>query len=210
MLPLLLAAAVSSTDVPPPDISALPIGSSEPKLRNGLVLGLSLGGGVGQGRGYPNNSQDIGDPADYSSSGWGGGAAETLIVMGALTDYLSFGFFVSSAAFHASGERASETGVGLRIEAFPFTTLVPALAGLGAFSEFGLGTGKLETSSLVSKAQGTQSFVGAGAFYEWSFGHALGGHFAVGPSLEYDAMWARPYQESGLIAAARFVFYGGD
>jgi hypothetical protein len=37
----------------------------------------------------------------------------------------------------------------------------------------------------------------------------LGGHFGVGPSLEYDAIFSRSFEQHGLVASARFVFYGG-
>ena len=46
--------------------------------------------------------------------------------------------------------------------------------------------------------------------YEWSFAHFLGGHFAIGPSLEYDAAFSRPFEASGFLASGRFVFYGGN
>jgi hypothetical protein len=96
------------------------------------------------------------------------------------------------------------------VEAFPLVTLLPRLQGLGFFSQFGLGSGRLTTkSSGVPDALGTQSFIGVGAFYEWSFAHFLGGHFGVGPGLEYDAVWSRPFEQHGLLATGRFVFYGG-
>ena len=58
-------------------------------------------------------------------------------------------------------------------------------------------------------AESTQSFLGTGAFYEWPFGRLIGGHFAAGPSLEYDAMWSQAFGHEGLVASARLVFYGG-
>jgi hypothetical protein len=208
MLPLVLAEAVSGGDVG--GIAVASPKGDEPKLRNGLVLGLTLGAGVGHGKGYPNNSQDIGDPNDLSSSAWIGGDSRTLVVMGALTDYLSFGFFLTSSSFRDSQHRMTGTGIGLRVDAFPLISLVPSLSGLGFFSQFGVGSGELENTSGAEAAKGTQSYIGVGVFHEWPFGHVLGGHFAAGPSVEYDAMWSRPFQETGLVAAARMVFYGGN
>jgi hypothetical protein len=131
-------------------------------------------------------------------------------VMGALTDYLNLGFWFATATFRGNNQHATHVGVGLRVEAFPLIALVPRLEGLGVFSQFGLGSGKLTMrSSIVPDAVGTQSFIGLGAFYEWSFAHVLGGHFGVGPSLEYDAVWSLPFEQHGLLATARFVFYGG-
>ena len=54
-----------------------------------------------------------------------------------------------------------------------------------------------------------QSYLGTGAFYEWSFGSLFGGHFGIGPSVEYDAIWSQPFERHGLVASARIVFYGG-
>lgn len=187
-------------------------GSAEParpaRYRNGIVLGLALGGGIGRGAGYPNNSQEIGNPAYYSASGWMPGTASSLLIMGALADCLNFGFMFSQDAFRTSNQRAVANALGLRLEAFPLVTLYPALAGLGFMAEFGLGIGRLSTPGLP-QAAGTQSYIGTGAFYEWAFGHFLGGHFGAGPGLEYDAMFSRPYDQNGFVVLARVVFYGG-
>jgi hypothetical protein len=181
---------------------------TKPKYRNGLVVGLTLGLGIGRGAGYPNNSNDIGNPADRSASGWMPGVGESLVIMGALADYLNFGFMLSEDSFRSSNQRAVESGLGLRVEAFPFLELCPRLSGLGFLAQFGVGIGRLSTPGLP-QAGGTQSYVGTGVFYEWAFGHVLGGHFAAGPMLQYDAMFSRPYDENGFVALGRFVFYGG-
>jgi hypothetical protein len=213
MLPIVLAApaaaampaAVSTGDSP---VSADLDGPA--RFRNGLVVGLSLGLGVGGAAGYPNDSTKIGDPLYYSASGTMVGSSETILVMGALADYLSFGFWFNHASYAARDFRSNGDAGGLRVEVFPLVRLYPRLSGLGLLGQFGIGHANL-TSSVpgVQTAEGTQSFVGAGGFYEWPFGHLIGGHFAVGPSLEYDAMWSAPFSREGLIASARLVFYGG-
>jgi hypothetical protein len=207
MVPLVLAATTAAAPAYSEDAPAY--FDVAPKLRNGIVLGLAFGGGVGQGAGYPNNSQEIGDSQYHAASGWMPGTGFTLLVLGALTDYLNVGFWLGSSNFRSDNDRASAFGVGLRVEAFPFAVAYPRLEGLAAFTEFGLGSAKL-TSAGVTEAQGTQSYIGVGAFYEWSFAHFLGGHFAVGPSLEYDAAFSRPFEASGFLASGRFVFYGGN
>jgi hypothetical protein len=171
------------------------------------VLGLTVGGGFGRGAGYPNNSNDIGK-SDYASSAWLPGTGDTLFVMGALADYFSFGFWFGRATFSHNEERATQSGVGLRAEAFPLLLLCPRLAGLGLLAQFGIGTGKL-TNPGADDVGGTQSFIGVGTFYEWSLGHVLGGHFGLGPSLEYDDVFSQPYDQSAFVATARVVFYGG-
>jgi hypothetical protein len=68
----------------------------------------------------------------------------------------------------------------------------------------------LTSAALGSEGSaGTQSFIAPGVLYEWSFGKLIGGHFAAGPSLEYDAIFSQSFERHGLVATARFVFYGG-
>jgi hypothetical protein len=185
----------------PPDLDA------PARLRSGLVVGLSLGGGIGGASGYPNAASDIGNPTFHSASGFMAGSSGTFFVMGALSDYLSFGFWLGSTMYRNADWRSNGGGGGLRVEVFPLAHLVP---GLGLLGNFGVGGASLQsTNPARPESNGTQSYLGAGAFYEWSFGHMFGGHFAVGPNLEYDAMWSRPFERHGLIASGRFVFYGG-
>jgi hypothetical protein len=210
MLVLVLAAPAAAAtavalDVPSPSAE---LDASPPKHRSGIAFGLSLGAGVGGASGYPNDSQDIGDPLFYSASRWMPGTGESVLAMGALADYLNFGFWFSTATFRSGERRASAVGIGFRVEAFPLLALYPRLDGLGVFAQFGIGTGKLTTPSRPD-AVGTQSTIGTGAFYEWPLGHFLGGHVGLGPSVEYDAVWSLPFEEHGLVASARVVFYGG-
>jgi hypothetical protein len=182
-------------------------------LRSGLVVGLSVGAGLGGASGYPNDINQIGDPNFYSASGWMYGTSETLFVMGALTDYLNVGFFFSQAVFRNGDWRSGGSAGGLRLETFPLALVFPRLAGLGALAQFGIGGGNLTPSAASGSAgppaEGTQSFADVGVLYEWAFGHLFGGHFAAGPTLEYEALWSQPFERHGLLANARLVFYGG-
>jgi hypothetical protein len=179
-------------------------------LRRGLVVGFDFGASLGGASGYPNNSSDIGNPDEYSASGFAAGTYASIFVMGALSDYISVGFWYGHRALHNADWRSGGDGGGLRVEGFPLVGLVPKLSGLGVLAQFGIGSGQLSaTGASGAESNGTQSFGGAGVFYEWSFGHVLGGHLAAGPSLEYDAIWTRPFEQHGLVATLRFVFYGG-
>jgi len=211
MLPLVLSAtAAAAAAVPIGDRPTSPDLDVAPRLRSGVVIGLSLGAGVAGASGYPNSSSDIGNPAFYSASGFMAGTSGTFFVMGALADYLNFGFWFGSGSFRNGDWRSTGAGVGLRLEVFPLEALYPRLAGLGLLGQFGIGGANLTSSTPGHpEASGVQSFLGTGAFYEWSFGHLFGGHFGVGPSVEYDAMWSQPFQRHGLVASARIVFYGG-
>jgi hypothetical protein len=210
MLPLLLASpsGAGSPIVMEGSSATADDGTVPHRLRSGLIAGFALGGGMGAGVGYPNNSNDIGK-LHHTASGWMPGVGGTLLVMGALADYVNVGFWYAHATFGDDGRRASQDGVGLRVEAFPLVALSPGWAGLGAFSEFGFGTAKLNTPNQPQVA-GTQSMIGVGVLYEWSVApHFLGGHLGVGPSLEYDAVFTTPYDQNGVIANLRLVFYGG-
>jgi hypothetical protein len=211
MLPLVLAATAAAAAAIPTDAPPVSPDQDAPaKVRSGIVLGLSLGGGLAGASGYPNSSSQIGDPAYYSSSGFMMGTNSTLLIMGALADVLNFGFWIGSASFSNDNWRSTGGGGGLRVEAFPFVRLFPRFGGLGLLGQFGIGGANLtSTHPGHTEANGVQSYLGTGAFYEWSFGHFLGGHFGAGPSLEYDAMWSQPFERHGLVANARIVFYGG-
>ncbi len=211
MLALVLATtAAAAAAVPTGDRPTSPDLDVPARIRSGVVIGLSLGAGAAGASGYPNSSSNIGDPAFYSASGFMGGTSGSFFVMGALADYLNFGFWIGSGSFRNGDWRSSGGGGGLRVEVFPLAILYPRLAGLGVLGQFGIGGANLQSSNPAHpEASGVQSYLGTGAFYEWSFGSLFGGHFGVGPSLEYDAMWSQPFERHGLVASARIVFYGG-
>lgn len=212
MLPLVFAAAsqAAAAAVPTGDVTPVTELASSHAYRSGVVVGFAFGAGLAGASGYPNDSLKIGDPSYYAASGLMGGSSGSFFVMGALSDYVSFGFWFGRGTFHNGDWRSSGSGGGFRLEGFPLVGLVPKLQGLGLLAQLGIGGGSLSaTAPGVSGSDGTQSFAGAGAFYEWSFGHVLGGHLAAGPSVEYDAIWSRSFEQHGLVASARFVFYGG-
>jgi hypothetical protein len=180
--------------------------------RSGLVVGLSLGTGLGGASGYPNNSSDIGNEADYSASGFMVGTTESIFLMGALSDYVSFGFMFNHGLFRNPNFYSNTDGVGLRIEGYPLVGLGRRWQGLGLLAQFGFGTGDLVSKPPnLPEAEGSQSFGAAGVFYEWSVGvMRTGGHIGIGPSLEYDAIWSQPFESHGLVASLRVAFYSGQ
>jgi hypothetical protein len=212
MLHIVLAAATSAAAAAVPTgpvTSADELGAPH-RLRSGAVVGFAVGAGVMGASGYPNDVTKIGDPAQYAASGFMLGTSETLFVMGALADYLNFGFWYAHAAASNRDFASRGDGGGLRVEIFPLIGYWPRFAGLGLLGQFGIGSGSLSLAKEhASVSEGTQSFIGAGAFYEWSFAHFLGGHLEVGPSLEYDAIFSLPFERHGLIASARLAFCGG-
>jgi hypothetical protein len=180
--------------------------------RSGLVIGFSLGLGLSGASGYPNNASDIGNEADYSASGFMLGATESIFLMGALSDYVSFGFMFNHGRTKNGDFYSNTDGVGFRIEGYPLVSLGPRWQGLGAMAQLGFGTGDLVSKPPnLPEAEGTQSFGGAGIFYEWRVGvMRSGGHIGIGPSLEYDAVWSQPFEYHGLVASLRLAFYSGQ
>jgi hypothetical protein len=102
-------------------------------------------------------------------------------------------------------------GGGFRIEAFPLLPLVPKLGDLALFTQLGIGSTTLHTKlpGNYPDADGAQSFLGVGTFYEWSFFKALGGHVAGGPSLEYDVITTPSIERHGGLLSFRIAYYGG-
>jgi len=189
---------------------APPLVDKPAQRRAGVVLGFTYGAGLAGSAGYPNDTNYIGNPDYYSASGLMHGFGGSGFLMGALTDYLSFGFWGGAATFGNAQWHSSGQGGGLRLEVFPAYSLGGAFRDLGVFTQVGIGS-----TTLVYKgapdvvSNGVGSFLGVGVFYEFWLVRALGGHFAVGPSLEYDAVFAAPIERHTALLGLRFLWYGG-
>lgn len=213
LVPLVFAAASQAAATAIPAVADVTPATELPaahRYRKGLAVGLELGAGIGSASGYPNNSQDIGNPAYYSAGGVMAAGYGQLFAMGALSDYLSFGFWYGHSALRNVDWTSSGDGGGFRLEVYPLVGWLPALQGLGILANLGIGSGKLTSRHPgLNEADGTQSFGGVGVFHEWGFGYTRAGHLAVGPALEFDAIWSQPFEQHGLVASARLAFYSG-
>ena len=179
--------------------------------RSGVAMGFDLGVGLAGSSGYPNDVSKIDDPSFYSSGGLLAGRGGSFFVMGAIADYVNFGLWFGSATYTNHDFRSTGVGGGFRVEAFPLYGLYPKLRDLAVFTKFGIGSTSLEvtTSNVYPRADGVQSFIGVGAFYEWRLFDMLHGHVAAGPSLEYDVIYSSSVERHGLLAGGRIIFYGG-
>ncbi|MEI7893035.1 MAG: hypothetical protein WCI05_08085 [Myxococcales bacterium] len=176
--------------------------------RSGIVLSLAGVGGFGSGSGYPNSVSKIDRPEAYSSSGWLPGYGMSLCVMGALADALNFGGWFATTTFENGAWKSTGLGGGLRLELFPLYPF--GIKDLGVAASFGVGQTTVRANSGVpDPAEGTQSTIRFGAFYEWSLLRFLGGHVSVGPLVEYETIFARSITRNALLGGARVVFYGG-
>ena len=130
-------------------------------------------------------------------------------LMGALSDYVSFGPTVAIATFESDAWKSTGWAAGFRGEVYPFVKLVPLLADTAVFGQVGFGTTALRAKGPYPSSDGSQSFFGIGVQHEWRLGRLLGGHASAGPYLEYDAIRAPSIERHWASAGLRVVFYGG-
>lgn len=177
--------------------------------RNGVVLGVAPGLAFAGSSGYPNNDALINNPAFYSQSPLMVGYSATYFLMGAFTDYVSFGPMVNVAEFNSAVWKSTGFALGFRVEAFPLIKLVPRLADLSLYGQGGVGHTELRAKGDYPSAEGTQSFVGIGVHHEWRVFRAGGGHFAAGPYVEYDAIFSPSAERHWASVGLRVAWYGG-
>jgi hypothetical protein len=179
-------------------------------VRSGLLVELSLGYGVAGASGYPNNSNQIGDPNFYSSSDAMLGSGAGLFLGGAIADYLNFGFFFEGQSFKSKQWQGNASGFGLKLETFPLVYAVPTLKNLGAYAQFGIGSAKLDVIAPgYPEASGVQSFLGVGVTYEFKIFRLFGGHAVAGPTIEYDAVYSQAISTSAFLIGGRLAYYSG-
>lgn len=164
----------------------------------------------GTAAGYPNQASQIGDPTYYGAGGAMAGGGLNGYVMGALADVFNFGLWFGYTVIQNNDWRSEGVGGGFRLEAFPFYSLVPKIRDLGFFAQFGIGSANLEAQhGLYPGADGVQSYVSVGAFYEWTVLRMKHGHFTFAPSIEYDYVGARSIDRHTLGLGLRVAFYSG-
>lgn len=178
--------------------------------RSGVVIGLASGVAFAGASGYPNDPKVIGNPDFYSESPLLVGTSGSLFVMGALTDYLSFGPMIHSARMETEKWRSTGFAVGFRLDVFPLYRLVPRLADLAVYGMMGVGATELQAKGPYPSADGTQSFLGGGVHHEWRFFRMLGGHVSGGPFVEYDAIFSSSAERHLLSLGFRVAWYGGS
>jgi hypothetical protein len=99
---------------------------------------------------------------------------------------------------------------------FPLYSLGGAFRDLAVSLQTGIGATTLVNRQIglpdgqpaVSQT-GVGAFIAPGVFYEFWLVKALGGHFALGPTLEYDAIYSESMERHGALLGVRFLWYGG-
>jgi hypothetical protein len=179
--------------------------------RAGVVVGVAPGVAFAGASGYPNNLTLIGNPDFYSESPLLVGQSTTYFLMGAFTDYVSFGPMVNIAKFESASWKSTGLGIGFRAEVFPLVHLFPTLADTSIYGQAGVGSTELQAKKGVfPSADGTQSFAGIGLHHEFRLFRLLGGHFAGGPYVEYDAIFAPSAERHWASVGLRVAWYGGS
>jgi hypothetical protein len=213
---VLFAAPSLAQDAPPQAPAPARAAPEDPTLRplvaerrNGIVLGIAPGLAAAGSSGYPNNQRLVGNPDFYSESPLLFGQSTTIFVMGALTDYVNFGPMVNIASMSNDKWKSRGFGVGFRVEVFPLIRLVPALADTAVYGMGGVGATELQAQGPYPSADGTQSFAGIGLHHEFRLFRFLGGHFAGGPYVEYDAIFTTTNERHWGTVGFRFAWYGG-
>lgn len=198
------AATPMPTPRPQAESSAI---EARPQRRDGVVLGTSVGFAVGQGGGYPNSSQKIGVDRYYGRTGAVTGVPVDIFAMMAITDYLNFGGFFHYAELSGGRWSSSGYGVGVRADAFPLLRVSPRLADLGVFARLGIGGTKIRAEGDYEALDGTQSFLGAGAFYELTVLRALGGHLTAAPTAQVDWITSLSADRAAASLGLRVAVY---
>jgi len=205
-----LAPALARAEDAPPPPRVTPATLQPPQyrrpIRSGVVLALSLDLGMGSASGYPNDSKLLNDRNYYGRTGPLGGGGFTLAFSGALSEYLSVGFYVATSSYSSDTWKVASGGGGLRMDAFPFTFVhnkwlkswaFYGIAGLGAVNV------KYEKPGTnVADLDGTQSNLGLGSFYEFRFGA-----FGIGPDSRFDAVVSRTASRVAYNVGLRLSFY---
>lgn len=189
--------------------------SVESERRNGAVLGATVGVGFAGASGYPNNARLINDPDYFSSSPLLVGWSTSYFLMGALTDYLSFGPLLNIATFESEKWKSTGWAIGFRGEVFPLVGVAKKigldwLADTAAYAQLGFGTTELRAKGPYPTADGSQSFLGLGVHQEFRLFRMLGGHAAAGPHVEYDVTRADSAERHWLTVGLRLAWYGGS
>ncbi len=193
----------------PPQPEDPTLRKSVPERRAGVVIGVSPGVAFAGASGYPNQASLVGNPEFYSESPLLVGTSTTYFLMGALTDYVSFGPMVNIATFESDKWRSTGFGIGFRGEVFPLLRVFPPLADTAIYGQAGIGTTELRAKGPYPSADGTQSFAGLGLHHELRVFRLLGGHVSGGPYLEYDAIFSTSAERHWASGGLRIAWYGG-
>lgn len=174
--------------------------------RHGFTAGLSVGGGLLQAAGFPNDAKKIGRARWYTETSIGPAASGGFWVGGTFTDWLTFGVGLDVATA-AAGDHAVRAGaLAFHVEAFPAWSLGGPFREIGALFEAGTGLADVrsDTDELLVES-GAASRVAFGGFYEGLRVSRL----SMGPYALGELMWSESLRRGGVFLGWRTAIYSG-
>ena len=173
--------------------------------RSGFMVGLTLGFGVGNAQGYPNELAKLDNPAFERNTATAFGGVNRLWFGGALTDYFVFGVGFAGLGLKHGDTTASGSAFLFHVEGYPLFYRGGVFRDLSLFGDFGAGGMKITGNNREEADGGLMSVVGVGAGYDalrfW--------HFTLGPAVEYWHMFSQSMTANDVTLEARFTFVGG-
>lgn len=185
------------------DSALAPFAAPEPTRRGGFVLGTNSNTGIGWYRGWPNEIEAVGDPAqrvDVDAELFSGGSLWFGV---AFRDWLTFG--LGTGGGNTFGDDAANGWqISLRIESYPLLSLGGEWEDVGVTTEFGAGSLNIEDDDGELLAEGgNMAVVSFGVFYEafqwWKLN--------FGPALTYTHMNSQSLTANSLGLGIRTTFY---
>jgi hypothetical protein len=179
--------------------------------RNGFMATLQAEYGYLSVEGYPNKLGQIDNPA-YRSHIGGVGSIVSLVIGGALRDWLTAGLVIRSAGVYGEGNIVGGiAGIGLQLQGFPLWERGGAFRDLGLVGEFGVGLGAISDTSdkhdtRVLAEGGSMSHLSLGASYEvFKFGL-----FSAGPVLNYSHQFSQTMTGHSITGGIKLTFYSAQ
>jgi len=177
-----------------------------PTRRSGVVLGGTFSGLLGHAWGYRNELRYLDKPEYRASSGFDAGWHTNVMLGGALRDWFTFGLGLDGGRYWGNDLHGWDLAFDIRVEGFPAWNRGGRWRDLALFADFGAGSAGLRNSSgrLVADG-GNMAFVGFGVAHEtWRLGH-----FAFGPSVEYQTRFSPSMTSHQVLGGLRALYYGG-
>jgi hypothetical protein len=161
--------------------------------------------------GYPNKLGQIGSP-DYRSHIGGVGNSLSLVLGGALRDWLTAGMVVRTGGVMGENQIVGGiTALGLQLQGFPLWSQGGAWRNLGLVGEFGVGLGGIvdntdKDNPDVLADGGGMSHLSFGVSYE-VFKFWL---FSAGPVVNYAHQFSQSVSGHAVTGGMKLTFYSAQ
>jgi hypothetical protein len=172
--------------------------------RSDFTIGASLGFGVGQASGYPNEIDKLDDPDFESDTGFTGGSSSALWLGVAFNDYLTFGIGFGGVGLEGNEREAAGGAFLFHVDVYPLYGRGDVLDDLALTGNFGAGTLTIKGGDEEADG-GLMSLVDLGASWE----HFRFWQMATGPTLSVTHTWSLSARLTAAQLGWRLSFYAG-